>query len=45
METVFRKKRGMIQAPGKYHMLIVKSIDSSVLADSTIALGHFLFGF
>jgi len=26
-------------------MLIIKSIDSSVLADSTIALGHFLFGF
>jgi len=26
-------------------MLIVKSIDSSVLADSTIAQGQFLFGF
>ncbi len=26
-------------------MLIVKSIDSSVSADSTIAQGHFLFGF
>ena len=41
METVFRKKRGMIQAPGKYHMLIIKSVDGSVLAELKLALSHF----